>query len=52
MYPEHLVAPMRQDLAQDGFTELRTAEEVEQLLGAESGTILVVVNSVCLQPQE
>lgn len=47
MYPEHLVAPMRQDLAQDGFTELRTAEEVEQLLGAESGTILVVVNSVC-----
>ncbi len=47
MYPEHMVAPMRQDLTQEGFTELRSAEEVENLLGAESGTVLVVVNSVC-----
>ena len=47
MYPEHMVAPMRQDLSQEGFTELRTAEEVESLLGTEKGTILMVVNSVC-----
>ena len=47
MYPEQMVAPMRQDLAQEGFTELRTAEEVQNLLGTEKGTVLVVVNSVC-----
>lgn len=47
MYPEHLVAPMRQDLSQEGFVELRTAEEVDQLLSTEKGTVLVVVNSVC-----
>jgi putative YphP/YqiW family bacilliredoxin len=47
MYPEHMVAPMRQDLSQEGFIELRTAEEVENLLGTNSGTVLVVVNSVC-----
>ena len=47
MYPEQMVAPMRQDLTQEGVVELRTAQEVEQLLGTEKGTILVVVNSVC-----
>ena len=31
MYPEQMVAPMRQDLTQEGVVELRTAEEVEQL---------------------
>ena len=47
MYPEHMVTPMRQDLTQEGFAELRTAEEVQNLLGTEKGTVLVVVNSVC-----
>ena len=47
MYPEQMVAPMRQDLTQEGVVELRTAEEVEQLLSTEKGTVLVVVNSVC-----
>ena len=47
MYPEQMVAPMRQDLTQEGFAELRTAEEVQNLLGTEKGTVLVVVNSVC-----
>ena len=42
-----MVAPMRQDLSQEGFSELRTAEEVENLLSTEKGTVLVVVNSVC-----
>jgi putative YphP/YqiW family bacilliredoxin len=46
-YPEFMVAPMRRDLTEAGFNELKTAQEVEQLLGNKSGTTLVVVNSVC-----
>ena len=46
MYPEYLVAPMRQDLTNVGFEELRSAEEVDQVVKAE-GTVFVVVNSVC-----
>jgi putative YphP/YqiW family bacilliredoxin len=47
MYPEQLVAPMRQDLTIAGFQELKTAEEVKKVLDERSGTTLVVVNSVC-----
>jgi putative YphP/YqiW family bacilliredoxin len=47
MYPEQLVAPMRQDLTVAGFRELRTADEVKQVLEEATGTTLVVVNSVC-----
>src|ERR1041384_492269 len=47
MYDERLVAPMRQDLTRHGVTELRTAEEVDELLTRKSGTTMVVVNSVC-----
>jgi putative YphP/YqiW family bacilliredoxin len=47
MYPEQLVAPMRQDLTIAGFQELKTAEEVKKVLDETSGTTLVVVNSVC-----
>ncbi len=46
MYPEYLVAPMREELTKVGFQELKTAEEVEQKLKGE-GTVFVVVNSVC-----
>ncbi|AVI50699.1 MAG: BrxA/BrxB family bacilliredoxin [Flavobacterium sp.] len=46
MYPEELVKPMREDLTSIGFTELKTAGDVEQAL-AKEGTTLVVVNSVC-----
>jgi putative YphP/YqiW family bacilliredoxin len=46
MYPEELVKPMREDLTNIGFAELKTADEVEQAL-AKEGTTLVVVNSVC-----
>jgi putative YphP/YqiW family bacilliredoxin len=45
-YPEFLIAPMREELTDVGFTELRTAAEVDQAV-AEKGTTLVVVNSVC-----
>jgi putative YphP/YqiW family bacilliredoxin len=47
MYPEQLVAPMRQELVNAGFEELRTAEQVDLALTPNSGTVLVVVNSVC-----
>lgn len=47
MYPPELVAPMKEDLTQVGFTELHTAEEVDNELNGAQGTALVVVNSVC-----
>ena len=47
MYPEMLVAPMRQELTRLGFEELRTPEQVDARLGEGRGTALVVVNSVC-----
>ncbi len=47
MYPEELVAPMREDLTSVGFTEFKTAEEVENHLNDHKGTSLVVINSVC-----
>lgn len=46
MYPEHLVAPMREDIVQGGFQELKSANEVESVL-AEKGTTLLFINSVC-----
>lgn len=46
MYPEELVQPMRGELTQIGFTELRTPTEVDARL-REKGTTLVVVNSIC-----
>lgn len=46
MYPEPLVAPMRQELTRHGVQELRTAEQVDAVL-PQAGTTLVVVNSVC-----
>jgi len=38
---------MRHDLTQFGVQELRTADEVDRLLQPGSGTVLVVINSVC-----
>ena len=47
MYPEQLVAPMRSDLTTAGFTELKTSEEVDNTLKNQTGTTLLVINSVC-----
>ena len=47
MYPEMLVAPMRQELTRLGVEELRTPEQVDAALRDAAGTTLVVVNSVC-----
>lgn len=46
-YPEALVAPMRNDLVDVGFKELRTAADVDEVLGSEQRTTIVAVNSVC-----
>jgi putative YphP/YqiW family bacilliredoxin len=47
MYPEEMVQPMRGELTRLGFKELRTAQEVDAVLGGSKGTALVVVNSIC-----
>ena len=46
-YPEQLITPMRQDLTQYGVEEARTAQDVDRLLSADSGTVLMITNSVC-----
>ena len=46
MYPEELLQPMRAELTEIGFDELRTTNEVDEKL-REKGTTLVVVNSIC-----
>jgi len=46
-YPEQLIAPMRQDLTRYGLEEARTPADVDRLLAPGSGTVLMVVNSVC-----
>lgn len=46
MYPEEIVLPMKEELTEHGFTELLTANEVEQQL-SKQGTTLVMINSVC-----
>lgn len=47
MYPEEMVAPMARELTNEGFTELKTAAETESTLKNNTGTMLLVVNSVC-----
>ncbi len=46
MYPEQMIAPMREELTRFGIAETRTAAEVEKIAGAK-GTVMIVVNSVC-----
>ena len=38
---------MREDLTSVGFTELKSAQEVDAALSDSKGTVLVVLNSVC-----
>lgn len=47
MYPEEFVQPMREELTRIGFKEMRTAGQVDEVLGKSSGAVLVVVNSIC-----
>src|SRR5713101_7534311 len=47
MYPEILVIPMREELTRLGVEELKTPADVDRELGAQQGTAMVIVNSVC-----
>jgi putative YphP/YqiW family bacilliredoxin len=46
-YPEQLLIAMRQDLTQYGVEETRTPADVDRVLAAENGTVMMVINSVC-----
>ena len=46
MYPEIMVIPMREELTRLGIEELRTADDVDRVLGYP-GTTMVIVNSIC-----
>ncbi|MAR99292.1 MAG: hypothetical protein CMD21_01050 [Flavobacteriales bacterium] len=47
MYPEEICTPMRLDLTEAGFEEMRNAQEVDAILSEKSGSVLVMINSVC-----
>ena len=47
MYPEEMCAPMRLEMTEMGYVELRTAEEVDQAITEMQGSFLLVFNSVC-----
>ena len=46
MYPEEIVIPMKEELTENGFSELLDSTSVESQLQKE-GTTLVMINSVC-----
>ena len=46
MYPEEIVTPMKEELTDNGFTELLSSTEVDDQL-KKDGTTLVMINSVC-----
>ena len=46
-YDPNIVLPMRRELTDAGFSELLTPEQVDSVLGEKSGTVLLVINSVC-----
>jgi len=46
MYPEEIVIPMKEELTENGFSEMLTSSEVEAQLNKER-TTLVMINSVC-----
>lgn len=46
MYPAEIVLPMKEELTENGFKELLTPADVDQVL-SQKGTALVMINSVC-----
>lgn len=47
IYDPEAVAPLWQELAAVGVEPLTTPEQVDGVLKASSGTVLVIVNSIC-----
>ncbi len=46
MYPSEIVLPMKAELTDNGFEDLKSPDDVEEVLSKE-GTTLVMINSVC-----
>jgi putative YphP/YqiW family bacilliredoxin len=46
-YPESFIGPMREELTRLGVRELRTAQDVDAAVRNTSGTLMVIVNSMC-----
>ena len=46
MYPEEIIKPMREQLTNEGFSELKSTNDVNNMI-SNKGTTLVVVNSDC-----
>jgi putative YphP/YqiW family bacilliredoxin len=46
-YSELLIKGMREDLTNLGIREARRPEQVEEAVSKSSGTLMIVVNSVC-----
>ena len=46
MYPAEIVLPMKAELTENGFEDLASAGQVDEMLKQE-GTTLLVINSVC-----
>ncbi|MEZ4878692.1 MAG: BrxA/BrxB family bacilliredoxin [Chitinophagales bacterium] len=47
MYPEQMTKPMEAELTNAGFTALKSADEVQEILDKKEGTVFLVINSVC-----
>ena len=47
IYDPEAVAPMWQELAAVGVEPLTTPDQVDEVLRAPAGTVLVIVNSIC-----
>jgi putative YphP/YqiW family bacilliredoxin len=47
IYDPEAVAPLWQELAAVGVEPLTSPEQVDEVLGASSGTVFVIVNSIC-----
>ncbi len=46
-YPEFMIRPMREDLTRLGVEETKTPEQVDEVIKNTTGTVMMVVNSVC-----
>lgn len=46
MYPAEIVMPMKSELTEQGFEDLKTPEQVDAAI-KQSGTTLLMINSVC-----
>lgn len=46
-YMQSIVKPMREELVNVGFTELKTPDEVADHMQESKGTSLIVINSIC-----